>query len=47
LDRDEKEHKTVVRYLPVLKGGKIQRPPKGFFDQLDKDMNSLMGIKYE
>ncbi|MBF2707309.1 AAA family ATPase [Flavobacterium soyangense] len=47
LDRDEKEHKTLVNYLPVLNGGKIQRPPKGFFDQLDKDMNSLMGIKYE
>lgn len=45
--RDEKTHSTEAIHLPILNGGKIQRPPKGFFDQLDNDMNSLMGIKYE
>jgi predicted ATPase len=45
--RDEKTHSTEVIPLPILNGGKIQRPPKGFFDQIDNDMNSLMGIKYD
>ncbi|RXM44865.1 DUF3696 domain-containing protein [Flavobacterium sp. YO64] len=43
-DRDEKKHATKAIHLPILKGGKIQRPPKGFFDQLDLDMNELMGF---
>ena len=43
-DRDEKKHATQATHLPVLNGGKIQRPPKGFFDQLDIDMNELMGF---
>jgi predicted ATPase len=43
-DRDEKKHATQAIHLPVLNGGKIQRPPEGFFDQLDKDMNTLMGF---
>ncbi|MFY8188892.1 MAG: DUF3696 domain-containing protein [Flavobacterium sp.] len=45
--RDEKTHSTEAIHLPILDGGKIQRPPKGFFDQLDIDMDTLMGIKYE
>lgn len=43
-DRNEKNHATEAIYLPVLEGGKIQRPPKGFFDQLDLDMETLMGF---
>lgn len=43
-DRNEKKHATEAMYLPILDGGKIQRPPKGFFDQLDIDMNKLMGF---
>jgi len=43
-DRNEKKHATEAIHLPVLDGGKIQRPPKGFFDQLDIDMNILMGF---
>ena len=43
-DRNEKKHATEAIHLPVLEGGKIQRPPKGFFDQLDIDMNTLMGF---
>lgn len=43
-DRNEKKHATEAIHLPVLNGGKIQRPPKGFFDQLDIDMNTLMGF---
>ncbi len=43
-DRNEKKHATEAIHLPVLEGGKIQRPPKGFFDQLDIDMKTLMGF---
>lgn len=43
-DRNEQKHATEAIHLPVLEGGKIQRPPKGFFDQLDIDMNTLMGF---
>jgi len=43
-DRDEIKHFTKPIYLPVLKGGKISKPPKGFFDQIDKDLETLMGF---
>lgn len=43
-DRDETKHFTKPIYLPVLAGGKINRPPKGFFDQIDKDLETLMGF---
>ena len=43
-NRNDNEHSTNAIHLPVLKGGKIQRPPKGFFDQLDIDMEKLMGF---
>jgi predicted ATPase len=44
-DRKISTHATQVTHLPVLHGGKIQRPPKGFFDQIAKDMTTLMGLK--
>ncbi|KWT84043.1 DUF3696 domain-containing protein [Candidatus Magnetominusculus xianensis] len=43
-DRNISTHATQVTHLPVLPGGKIRRPPKGFFDQMDKDMTALMGF---
>jgi predicted ATPase len=30
--------------MNVLRGGKIKSPPKGFFDQFDKDMKMLVGF---
>lgn len=43
-DRNETKHFTKPILMPVLEGGKIQRPPKGFFDQIDKDLEALMGF---
>ncbi|MBF0320085.1 MAG: DUF3696 domain-containing protein [Nitrospirae bacterium] len=44
-DRKVSTHATQVIHLPVLTGGKIRKPPKGFFDQIAKDMTTLMGLK--
>jgi predicted ATPase len=43
-DRVAKEHSTKVHSMNVLRGGKIKSPPKGFFDQFDKDMKMLVGF---
>ncbi len=43
-DRDEELHATRVLPVNVEKGGRIARPPKGFFDQIDIDMRSIMGF---
>ncbi len=43
-DREENSHATKSYRLPVLHGGKIKGAPKGFFDQLDIDMTTLMGF---
>lgn len=42
--RDVASHATESIRLSVLSGGKIRKPPKGFFDRLDKDMETLMGF---
>ncbi len=42
--RDTAAHATESTCLPILSGGKIRKPPKGFFDRLDKDMETLMGF---
>ena len=44
LGRDETKHATTVHPLEVLEGGKIRKPPAGFFDQIDIDMKTLMGF---
>lgn len=44
-DRKISTHATQVTNLPVLPGGKIKKPPKGFFDQIAKDLTTLMGLK--
>jgi predicted ATPase len=42
--RSDSQHATSVINLPVLKGGKIKNPPVGFFDQIETDLESLMGF---
>jgi len=39
--RNKEMHRTTTTQLEVLKGGKIRKPPKGFFDRMDKDLNIL------
>ena len=41
-DRDEIQHAAKAIEVPILKGGKIKKPPKGFFDQIGKDLRTLM-----
>ncbi len=43
-DREKESHSTKVISLPVTKNGRIKNAPKGFFDQLDLDMQELMGF---
>jgi len=43
-DREKTMHETKAIYLPVLEGGKIKQPPKGFFDRMNKDLKTLMNI---
>lgn len=43
-ERDEEMHATKALDLVVEKGGRISHPPKGFFDQIDIDMQSIMGF---
>lgn len=44
IDRDQRTHATDYQELPILKGGRIKKPPKGFFDQIDIDMKKLIGF---
>lgn len=43
-DREDESHATKSHLLGVLPDGKIKNAPKGFFDQIDKDMSTLMGF---
>jgi predicted ATPase len=43
-DRNTGSHATESIHLPILAGGKIRKPPKGFFDRIEKDMERLMGF---
>jgi len=43
-DRNLATHATKSTSLPILPGGRIKNPPKGFFDRLDKDMKTLTGF---
>jgi predicted ATPase len=43
-ERNEEEHSAIAHKLKVTETGKIRRPPKGFFDQFDKDLQRLTGI---
>ena len=44
-DRETSTHATEVINLPVLEGGKIKKPPKGFFDRMDKDLLTLTDME--
>lgn len=42
--RSDSNHTTEVSNLPVLEGGQIKNPPTGFFDQIETDLETLMGF---
>ena len=43
-DRDDNQHISKPCKLEILKDGRIVNPPKGFFDQIDIDMRTIMGF---
>jgi predicted ATPase len=43
-DRDIASHATQPIDLTILEGGKIRKPPVGFFDRIDKDMKELLSF---
>ncbi|MDX2283339.1 MAG: DUF3696 domain-containing protein [Bacteroidia bacterium] len=43
-DRDDYTHSTRATEIQVLPGGKIDRQPGGFFDQIEKDMRTILGF---
>lgn len=43
-DRDEREHCTTSMKVEIEEGGKLLNQPKGFFDQIEKDLETLMGF---
>ncbi len=43
-DRTEKEHATISTEVEIDAGGKLKNQPKGFFDQIELDLNNLMGF---
>jgi predicted ATPase len=43
-ERDETHHATQSIEVPVLEGGRITYPPRGFFEQFKKDIKTLMGF---
>lgn len=42
--RSKTQHTTEVINVPVLEGGRIKNPPLGFFDQIEIDLETLMGF---
>lgn len=43
-DRDEEQHATISNEIEIVEGGKINQQPKGFFDQIEQDLETLMGF---
>ncbi len=43
-DRDESTHATQTIQIPVSEDGHIKKAPKGFFDQIERDMEIMMGF---
>lgn len=43
-ERNDSMHTSVAKKLNILKDGRIDNPPRGFFDQMDIDMRKLMGF---
>lgn len=44
VDRDEAQHASTLHQLTINEQGRIKNVPPGFFDQMDKDMKTLMGF---
>jgi predicted ATPase len=43
-ERDESQHTSKPCKLEILEDGRVANPPKGFFDQIDIDMRTIMGF---
>ena len=43
-ERDDKKHTSIAKKLDILNDGRISNPPEGFFDQIDIDMRTIMGL---
>ena len=43
-EREEHKHIAQSHKLDISKTGRISRPPKGFFDQIDIDLRTLTGF---
>ena len=43
-ERNDASHTSIPFMLEILKDGRIKNPPKGFFDQIDIDMQTIMGF---
>lgn len=43
-DRDENEHCTISTEVKIAEGGRLLNQPKGFFDQIEIDLEKLMGF---
>lgn len=43
-EREEHKHIAQSHKLDILETGRISRPPKGFFDQIDIDLRTLTGF---
>ena len=46
-EREEHEHIAFSHQLQISETGRITRPPKGFFDQIDIDLKTLTGFDME
>ncbi len=44
IDRDEENLKSRTTEVQLIKGGKIENQPQGFFDQMQMDLKNLMGF---
>ncbi len=44
-DIDEETGEKVKYLLPITKGGKVHKAPKGFFDKTDEYLRILTGFK--
>ena len=44
VSRDEKNLMSQITEVVIVKGGKIANQPKGFFDQMQMDLKTLMGF---
>ena len=43
-ERDDTTHTSIPHMLEIMGDGRIKNPPKGFFDQIDIDMKTIMGF---